>query len=36
MMSIATDQKGLFDHAEGIYMLGKVFANYVAATPANH
>jgi len=34
VVSLATDPAGLFDHTRGIYMLGKVFADYVASHPA--
>ena len=33
VLSLATERSGLFDHERGIYMLGKVFADYVAAHP---
>lgn len=33
VLSLATDPAGLFDHNRGIYMLGQVFADYVAAHP---
>jgi len=33
VVSLATDPAGLFDYTRGIYMLGKVFADYVAAHP---
>ncbi|MFN0128976.1 MAG: CotH kinase family protein [Verrucomicrobiales bacterium] len=33
VVSLATDPVGLFDYTRGIYMLGKVFDDYVAAHP---
>lgn len=33
VVSLATEQAGVFDYTRGIYMLGKVFADYVAGHP---
>lgn len=32
-LAIASDPRGLFDHVEGIYMLGRVFEDWRAANP---
>ena len=33
VMSLMTAREGLFDHEQGIYMLGKIFSDHVAAHP---